>query len=198
MPEAYSKLEQAARVIVLPEPLCKLIEAIGAVTLDNGVSVAPYAPTDKQLHDTDFFPNYGDLLMLAKGDAAQNDAVALDWAACNLSAVIDPEVIYNYIAGTSRGYRANIMFRKVAYDETGGKGEFLVTTEKLPGGICGITPQRMEEVTARTGAIYSFRTDLLRPKWFAGRDVLPALCATEEFEYAYHTADLCSTTQITH
>jgi hypothetical protein len=191
-PHSYSTLKQLALAIVLPEPICRYIESIGKVDTLTGVSVVPYIPTMKELLTS------SDHLDLAEYAARVTKDISvlrqyvkdgepeypddLDWddifsISLHSSAVID------YISGTQRGYKANVLFRKCDFSVTTGKPEFLVSYKSMGIHRTGFAPYEMEDNLVQIGATFGFRNEDKRSQWQGDNACIPALHQARNFIY---------------
>lgn len=152
------RLEQAATPLLLPEPLCKMVECLGSVKDDNGATYVPYVPTPTELKDSGFYTNLAEMLTNALKDTSFT---------AGIDKLINYPLIIDYNNATSRGFKAGILFRRVDFDRLEGTPEFLsaYTRDKSSGTLSAHTQVPTPESTAQLGASYRFRSLKAIDKW---------------------------------
>jgi len=155
-----TNLKMVAESLLLPEPICKFIECIGVVKLPNGMTIVPYVPTDAEISEhADHVHPYSieDMRKEAVGGAA-HDTTLLDGA-------INDTKIIDYNARTTRGFKSNVLFRRVLYDNVEGRVEFSVARESNTRDCNARSVFQMEDALAHLGATYGFRDLGNRGDW---------------------------------
>jgi hypothetical protein len=162
---SINKLKMLAESVLLPDPICKLIECVGLVTLPNGITIVPHVPTNLQMQDhADYVHPYSIVETRIPQPPAGEEANAFFYdGALNVASFID------FNARTTRGFKSNVLFRRVLFDNCEGRVEFSIAREHYEEDTVAKGLHQMEEPLAHLGATYGFRRLENRGNWL-GRD----------------------------
>lgn len=153
-----SRLKAVSRSILLPEPICKMIEALGVVKRPGMPSLVPLLPIWQTYRECELYLQPEDLLQRA-GRPIPPGA----WA-------IDVPYLAEYIDHSARGESKSLGFRSIDMSTYEGRVEMLYgyraplfaqdTGDLIP---CG--PSVATQSEAELGAVYCFRDHAQRELW---------------------------------
>lgn len=142
--DTAESLRIPARTILLPDLLCKYIEAVGLVEMD-GINIVPYVATYQELHDMPELYLDPAALLTAAGRAIPDNYWKVDFA-----------WIADYNIAISRVARLRLGVRTVA-ESTQGRSEMLVGYSMLGELTIPKAPKNLAQTEFDLGASYKFR-----------------------------------------
>jgi len=159
---SISSLADVARALLLPDIICKAIESIGAVTLPNGMTVVPRIPTDTEMGSSTEFVHPKTLELTAAATAPDDQLF--------YKGALRQDICVDFISKTTIGVKANVLFRKIAYDNIEGRPEFAIAREDTEARTIARAMYPIEDALAHLGAVYGFRSLPKDPKLWLGSD----------------------------
>lgn len=165
---SISNLKMAAESLLLPDPICKFIECIGVTRLPNGMTIVPYVPTDKEVHEhEDFVHPFSIEEMRLKFPDVEVDGelVPAEPTSEYYDGAINDDMIVDYNARTTRGFKSNVLFRRILFDNIEGRVEFSIARESNGRDCNARSVFQMEDALAHLGATYGFREIETRSNW---------------------------------
>lgn len=147
---SISSLADVARALLLPDIICKAIECIGSVTLPTGMTVVPRIPSDAEVGSSAEFVHPKTLNLPAAATLPDDQLI--------YGGALRQDICIDFISKTTIGVKANVLFRKIAYDNIEGRQEFAVAREDLEGRTVARAMYPLEDALAHLGAVYGFRS----------------------------------------
>jgi len=99
------------------------------------------------------------------------------------SGAINDTMIIDYNARTTRGFKSNVLFRRVMYDNIEGRVEFSIARESNGRDCNARSVFQMEDTLAHLGGSYGFREIENRSNWLgADNDYLSYVHASTPFK----------------
>lgn len=177
-----SRLKSVSKSIVLPGPICKMIECLGKVTRPGLPTVVPYFPDwATYLAHPEWYTSPVVLL-----EELGREVPLTPWA-------IDTECLADYINHSARGVSRNLGFRTVNNEVLDGRQEllygYILPMFAEPGELQPAGPMQLSQAEAELGAAYCWRrhdeewnihtsgAHLVRPDFVGSRFDVPTLVA---------------------
>lgn len=153
-----SRLKSVAKSILLPEPICKMIEALGIVRRPGMPTLVPLFPLWTEYEACELYSQPIDLL-----ERAGREIPPGPWA-------IDVEYLAEYINHAARGESKSLGFRSVDLSTYEGRIEMLYGYSKPRfaediGDLTPCGPSSATQVEAELGAVYCFRDHDFSDLW---------------------------------
>jgi hypothetical protein len=180
---SVSDLKMVAESLLLPDQICKFIECVGIVKMPNGISLVPYVPSDEEIESHgDHVHPYSIVSMRREiAEVEGEEAAAPD--SLFYSGAINDTMIIDYNARTTRGFKSNVLFRRIMYDNIEGRVEFSIARESNGRDCNARSVFQMEDALAHLGGSYGFREIENRSNWLgADNDYLSYVHASTPFK----------------